>query len=107
MASSAQLTEIERREEDCILSFSDGKSFRLSYLAIRSSCQCAKCKPRQENGQRLIEFKEEISRLRMEKPRVNPVGRYGVQFEWPTGCSSGIYSFDHLRETSEKFGINI
>ena len=102
--SKELLTDIERGDESCILRFSDGASFRVSYLAIRSHCQCAKCKPRQENEQRRIELEEEVARLMMEKPRVQQVGRYGIQLEWPTGCSSGIHSFAHLRSVSETHG---
>ena len=67
------LTEFERSDEHCILRFADGKSFRISYLKIRSNCQCAKCKPRQENEQRKLELEEEILRLRVEKPKATPV----------------------------------
>jgi len=28
---------------------------------------------------------------------VEPVGRYALQFKWNDGHSSGIYSFEHLR----------
>ena len=49
------LTDLERTDEDCVLRFDDGSSFQLSYVSIRSRCQCAKCKPRQENEQRIIE----------------------------------------------------
>ena len=63
------LTDLERGHEDCVLKFADGAQFRLAYLSIRCRCQCAKCKPRQENEQRLLEFEEEVARLRVEKPR--------------------------------------
>ncbi len=102
-----KLSEIERGDDDCILRFGDGASFILGYLAIRCNCQCAKCKPRQENEQRKIELEEEVMRLRMEKPRVQPIGRYGIQLEWPTGCSSGIHSFKHLRELCESHGTQL
>ena len=102
--SRVVLTDLERGHEDCILRFADGSSFKVSYLSIRCRCQCAKCKPRQENQQRLLEFEEEVARLRVEKPRAEPVGRYGVRFDWPTGCSSGIHSFTHLREDAEDIG---
>tara|TARA_Y100001936_G_scaffold222555_1_gene238557 strand:- start:306 stop:476 length:171 start_codon:yes stop_codon:yes gene_type:complete len=46
----------------------------------------------------MIEFQQEIARLRMEKPSVEIVGHYGLKFLWPSGCSSGIFSFDLLRE---------
>ncbi len=102
--SRVVLTDLERGHEDCILRFADGSSFKVSYLSIRCRCQCAKCKPRQENQQRLLEFEEEVARLRVEKPRAEPVVRYGVRFDWPTGCSSGIHSFTHLREVAEDLG---
>ena len=98
------LTDLERGDEDCILRFADGSAFRLSYLSIRCRCQCAKCKPRQENQQRLTEFEEEIARLRVEKTRAEPGGRYGVRCDWPAGGSSGIHSFRHLRSVAEDLG---
>ena len=101
------LTDLERGDEDCVLRFADGAAFRVSYLGIRSRCQCANCKPRQENEHRRLELEEEVARLRMEKPRAQPVGRYGIQFEWPTGCSMGIHSFSHLRTVAEEFGIPV
>jgi DUF971 family protein len=104
MGDGAVLTDLERSDEDCVLRFNDGLSYKLSYVSIRSRCQCAKCKPRQENEQRTIELEEEISRLMLEKPKVELVGRYGIRFEWPTGCSSGIHSFTHLRKVSEELG---
>ncbi len=102
--TSDTLTDLERGDEDCVLRFADGAAFRVSYLSIRCRCQCAKCKPRQENQQRLIEFEEEVARLRVEKPRAEPVGRYGIRFDWPSGCSSGIHSFRHLRSVAEDLG---
>ena len=107
MDKTPTLTDIERGDESCILRFSDGKSFRVEYLAIRICCQCAKCKPRQENEQRIIEFHEEVSRLVLEKPMIEPVGHYGITMIWPSGCSSGIHSFSHLRNICEDLGTKI
>jgi DUF971 family protein len=107
MGDENTLTDLERSDEDCVLRVFDGESFTLSYVSIRSRCQCAKCKPRQENEQRILELEEEISRLMLEKPKVELVGRYGVRFEWPTGCSSGIHSFSHLRKVCEELGKSL
>ena len=107
MEERNQLVAIERSEESCILRFKDGISYVVDYLAIRSRCQCAKCKPRQENEQRIIEFHEEVSRLVMEKPMIEPVGHYGITMIWPSGCSSGIHSFSHLRSIAEESGTVI
>jgi len=98
---------MERGDEDCVLRFADGESFRIGYLSIRKRCQCAKCKPRQTNDQRRLEFEEEIERFRMEKPRAEVVGRYAIRLEWPSGCSSGIHAFSHLREIAEELGTRL
>jgi DUF971 family protein len=104
MDKSETLTDLERENEYCTLRFEDGHSFKLDYVELRLGCPCAKCGPRQENQQRLIEFREEVLRLRLEKPKAELVGRYGLRFGWPSGCSSGIYSFGLLRQISEENG---
>ncbi len=104
MGDSDALTDLERGREDCVLRFADGASFRLEYIELRLACPCAKCGPRQENEQRIIEFREEVMRLRLDKPKAELVGRYGLRFSWPTGCSSGIYSFGLLRQVAEQAG---
>ena len=43
----------------------------------------------------------------MEKPMIEPVGHYGITMIWPSGCSSGIHSFSHLRSIAEDSGIII
>ena len=63
MDDSETLTDLERGKEDCVLRFADGQAFRVEYLDIRQSCPCAKCGPRQENEQRIIEFREECRRF--------------------------------------------
>ncbi|MAZ23449.1 MAG: hypothetical protein CMB22_01420 [Euryarchaeota archaeon] len=107
MEDYESLTAMERGDEDCVLRFADGESFRIGYLSIRKRCQCAKCKPRQTNDQRRLEFEEEIERFRMEKPRAEVVGRYAIRLEWPSGCSSGIHAFSHLREIAEELGTRL
>ena len=104
MDKSPKLVSLDRKDTYCILSFSDDKSFKLDYVEVRKNCQCAKCKPRQVNEQMKIEFEEEISSMRLVKPMVEHVGNYAIRFEWPTGCSSGIHSFPHLRKVSESSG---
>ena len=107
MEDHESLTAMARGDEDCVLRFADGESFRIGYLSIRKRCQCAKCKPRQTNDQRRLEFEEEIERFRMEKPRAEVVGRYAIRLEWPSGCSSGIHAFSHLREIAEELGTRL
>ena len=107
MDASDSLTDLERGKEDCVMRFADGQSFRVDYLEIRLACPCAKCGPRQENEQRIIEFREEVMRFRLDKPKAELVGRYGLRFSWPSGCSSGIFSFSLLRGVCEEKGTLI
>ena len=46
-------------------------------------------------------------RLGLDKPKAELVGRYGLRFSWPTGCSSGIFSFSLLRGICEEKAILI
>ena len=103
MDKSPVLISLERRDTYCILAFSDDNTYKLDYLEVRKNCQCAKCKPRQVNEQIKIEFEEEISRMMLVKPKVEQVGNYAIRFEWPTGCSSGIHSFEHLRKYDSRY----
>ena len=64
------LTDVVRGDESCKMTFSDGAQFQVEYLDIRLDCPCANCKPRREHKQRRIEFQQELSRLRIEKPSI-------------------------------------
>jgi len=69
--------------------------YRLEYL--RDRCPCASCTTgAHKSGQRETAFPMYQKVLKMEG--VEPVGRYALQFKWNDGHSSGIYSFEHLRE---------
>ena len=98
------LTDIERGDESCVLRFADNKSFELGYIKVRLACPCAKCRPRQENKQLILDFKESLMRMQMTKPVVGVIGRYAIRFEWPSGCSSGLYSFKLLRQICDSGG---
>ncbi len=61
---------------------------------LRGACLCAYCVD-ERTGVRVLDpdsIPEDIHPL-----AVNPVGHYGVQFEWSDGHKTGIYSFDYLR----------
>ena len=82
------LIELERSDAHCIMRFADGNAFRVSYVKIRSNCQCAKSKPRQENEQRKLELEEEILRLRVEKPKATQSGDMAYNWNGPRGAQA-------------------
>jgi DUF971 family protein len=69
--------------------------YKLDYL--RDHCPCASCRnaptKSQDAGTPFPMFKRA---LRMNG--VEPVGRYALRFLWNDGHTTGIYSFEHLRE---------
>lgn len=66
-----------------------------TFYDLRNACLCAYCVD-ERTGLRVLDpnsTPEDIRPL-----GVNPVGHYGIQFEWSDGHKTGIYSFDYLRQ---------
>lgn len=81
------------------ITWNDGKehSFRLSDL--QKHCPCANCTDEKT--------KQQGQDSRMVQPDVRAVvirlvGRYGLEIQFTTGCSMGIYSFDWLHLMGER-----
>lgn len=81
------------------IEWSDGilQNYRLSDL--QKQCPCAGCKD-EKTGKTLINpaaIKEDVRAIRLSS-----VGRYALRIQFNSGCSSGIYSYDFLRQFSPK-----
>lgn len=62
---------------------------------LRRACRCAECIDEWTGKPTL----DPASVSNDVKPtRINPVGRYAIQFEWTDGHSTGIYTYEMLRE---------
>lgn len=78
------------------IAFDDGRSFRLPYEFLRVYSPSAEVRghgPGQEvlqTGKRLVEIRS-----------LDPVGSYAVQPLFSDGHSTGIYSWEYLRELGE------
>jgi DUF971 family protein len=60
------------------IEWDDGHRTHYNFQWLRDACPCATC---------------------TEEPKeVKPVGRYALNISWNDGHSSGIYSWDYLRE---------
>ena len=72
-----------------------GEEVKLRFSDIQKNCGCAHCVD-ESSGNRRIDpntLHEDVS-----VKAINLVGRYGLQFQFTSGCSTGIYSFDRLRK---------
>ncbi len=69
------------------------QTFRLS--EVQRQCPCANCRD-EITGQPLMNPQTVQENVRAIT--IRQVGRYGLRIQFTSGCSTGIYSFDHLRQ---------
>ena len=87
--------------EGVAITWSDGHASRYTFPYLRDHCPCATC-----NDERLAEGKDKTGGsdlFPMYKPKVTAkgataVGNYAIQIHFSDSHSTGIYSFDALRE---------
>ncbi len=90
-------TPLEIKKENdrhLAIEWKDSHKSIYSFRDLRGACSCAACVD-EKTGIRILNpalVPEDIHPL-----NAKPVGRYGVQFQWSDGHSTGIYSFDYLR----------
>src|ERR1700722_19067679 len=90
-----------KREEGLEIVWADGKVSRYSLSYLRTMCPCATCKEVRAVGK---ERKTSLNILpgnystQLKIESVEKVGNYALQFHWSDEHSSGIYSYQYLRE---------
>ena len=84
------------------ITWSDGHVSRYEFPYLRDHCPCAVCNDERARKEKLSEAARAAA-LPMFKPRVTAkaaksVGNYAIHIEFSDGHSTGIYSYEHLRE---------
>ncbi len=84
------------------ITWSDGHTSKYPFPYLRDLCPCALCNDERDKNARMGS-KTGTSVLPMFKPRVtaksaNVVGNYAIQILFSDGHTTGIYSYEHLRE---------
>jgi DUF971 family protein len=99
MAASRTPTEIRLHQKSRVMeiSFSDGKSFRLTYEYLRVYSPSAEVRGHGPGQEVLQVGKREVDIRSLEA-----VGSYAVQPVFSDGHDTGIYSWDYLYELGEK-----
>jgi ATP-binding protein involved in chromosome partitioning len=89
----AEITQPSKTEVRIV--WKDGHESLYPGRALRAACSCAGCVDELSGSKRLHEafLPQDIYPLAIE-----PVGRYAIRFRWSDGHSTGIYTFEHLRE---------
>ncbi len=87
------------------ITWSDGHISHYDFAYLRDLCPCALCNDEREKKARIGATRGAggSAVLPMFKPKATArkataVGNYAIQIEFSDGHSTGIYSFEHLRE---------
>ena len=80
----------------------DGHHSIYLYEDLRKHCPCASCDQIRKTTQEKPSFKRAIP-ITIDNPditpiSIEPVGRYAIRFYWSDSHSTGIYTFQFLRE---------
>jgi DUF971 family protein len=82
--------------------WSDGRETFQSAKELRLACPCATCAGEPEGiGPVVRPPRKDLPSNAFELLSLEPVGAYGLRLIWGDGHSTGIYSFDYLRDIPE------
>lgn len=92
-------SDIKARQAEQVLEITwpDGGADRIPYRVLRAACPCAACKD-EFTGERIIRYEDVREDVRLEG--LETVGSYAVKPFWNDGHSTGIYTWEQLRETA-------
>jgi ATP-binding protein involved in chromosome partitioning len=91
-----EIAEISQPSENEVqILWKDGHESIYTGYALRVGCRCAICIDEISGNKRL---REESISTEVRPLSIDPVGRYAIRFHWSDGHSTGIYTFEHLRE---------
>lgn len=77
------------------IQWSDGLETIHRYSDLQKECPCANCHD-ENTGECLIDFNKIPEDLQAGK--IEMVGRYALRFQFSSGCTTGIFPFDRLRQ---------
>jgi DUF971 family protein len=93
-----EITPLEIRRVDSRelhITWADGHQSIFTNVFLREHCHCAAC-VHELTGKKMIKPDSIPWNIRIDQ--ISLVGRYGATFHWSDGHSTGIYSFEKLRE---------
>ena len=83
--------------------WSDDSITEISLTDLRDNCPCVHCKGETVIFSSYIPIKSPFKGSGFyEIDRIEPVGNYAIQIFWKDKHNTGIYSWEYLKEISEK-----
>jgi DUF971 family protein len=85
------------------IDWKDGHHSSYTVAYLRDECPCATCTGAHGTEPQKTDYSAPATPFPMFKPaikmlNIEPVGNYALKIYWNDGHSSGIYSYDHLRQ---------
>jgi DUF971 family protein len=79
------------------IQWSDGHESAYAYRYLRGKCPCATCGEAAPVQDQAVGGLPILGQKPLHPERAELVGRYALQIHWSDGHSSGIYTFQYLR----------
>jgi len=92
-----QLPEVTAEKRHVRIAWPDGTESKIPNKILRASCQCALC-VNEYSGEAMLE--PDTIPPDIQAKEVQRLGNYAVGITWSDGHSSGIFSWDRLREVA-------
>lgn len=98
-AQKVELPVVTPQSGHIHIKWPDGAEDTLPNREVRGACQCASC-VEEYTGDQLLDVNSIPEDIQAEN--IDRLGNYAVAIAWSDGHSTGIYSWNHLKELSEK-----
>src|SRR3954467_11584768 len=97
--------DIQQIGNELAIRWEDGSEQFVPLEALRRHCPCAGCKGEVDIMGNLYKNPDKpLSSEAFRLVRIARVGGYALQPVWADGHSTGLYSFDYLRQVQENAG---
>jgi len=94
--------DIQQIGNDLAVRWDDGAESYVSLEILRRRCPCAGCKGEMDVMGNLYKMPEKpLSDAAFRLQGIVRIGTYAVQPRWGDGHTSGIFSFDYLRQIAD------
>ena len=90
---------IEESDSEISINWSDETESRFNAAELRKSCPCAGC-INEWTGEKILKTENVANDLSFSSIAI--VGRYALNFHFSDGHNTGIYSFQYLRNLTNK-----
>ena len=98
MVSPTNITA-DRPNRTLVVEWSDGRTDRIPFRAMRRDCPCAACIS-ELTGERLLD-PESVPET-IEPVAVELSGNYALKVRWSDRHDTGLFTWDHLRRLGEQ-----